>query len=334
MKNKGINVLLAIFFITILIFILWINGSIPKQIAKFSAIHYLKENFPKMQLEYEDIEWSSSFGAYSVKFKDTNNNIYSFLMNNKYFPITPGQGIFAIEEEYRKKYQKTDVIKYEEQIIPMTVNNVSIEIKKGTLTRQGATIVLTNNSELPIGYDEWFRVDKKQDDKWVKAEMINKDYIFDEIKTIMQGRKSVEKEINWSEIYGTLCNGQYRFVWKFDGKYIATEFTIYEDVTSIDIESSFVINENSKKVYTLNQEEMYEVLDIINNVNFVKETCDGLPNYYIRFNSENEKGFVSYGVEIYDNEYHITSNDKGEAILFNNKKEQLEQIINKYFNEK
>ena len=54
-----------------------------------------------MQLEYVDIEWSSSFGGYSIKFKDANNKTYSFIMNNKYFPISLGQGLFAFEEEYK-----------------------------------------------------------------------------------------------------------------------------------------------------------------------------------------------------------------------------------------
>ena len=61
-----------------------------------------------MQLEYVDIEWSSSFGGYSIKFKDANNKTYSFIMNNKYFPISLGQGLFAFEEEYRQKYEWQD----------------------------------------------------------------------------------------------------------------------------------------------------------------------------------------------------------------------------------
>lgn len=112
------------------------------------------------------------------------------------------------------------------------------------------------------------------------------------------------------------------------------EINIYNKVTTIDIESAFENDESIKKEYTLNQEEIYQIFDIIDNANFTKETCDGLPNYYIKFNSENKRGFVNYGVEIYENEYHISSADKGEAILSNNQKEQLDQIINKYFDEK
>lgn len=111
----------------------------------------------------------------------------------------------------------------------------------------------------------------------------------------------------------------------------------YEDninnrVTTIDIETAFENNEQGKKVYTLNQEEIYQIFAIIDNANFTKETCDGLPSYYIKYNSEDEEGFISYGLEVYSNEYHITSEDKGEAIINDNQKEQLENIINNNFN--
>lgn len=55
-----------------------------------------------------DIEWSSNFGGYSIKFKDENNETYSFIMNNKYFPITLGQGLFGFEENYREKYENQE----------------------------------------------------------------------------------------------------------------------------------------------------------------------------------------------------------------------------------
>lgn len=107
---------------------------------------------------------------------------------------------------------------------------------------------------------------------------------------------------------------------------------INNKVTTIDIETAFENNENGKKVETLNQEEIYEIFNIIDNLKFTKETCDGLPSYYIKYNSENQDGFVIYGVEVYDNEFHITSSEKGEAILSDSQKEQLENIINQNFN--
>lgn len=98
-KKRIIIVIIIIILATILG--LWISEIIPKQIARICAANYLKKNFPEKQYEYVDIEWSSSFGGYSIKFKDENDEIIGFLMNNKYFPISPGQGTFALEDRYR-----------------------------------------------------------------------------------------------------------------------------------------------------------------------------------------------------------------------------------------
>ncbi|MEG2235161.1 MAG: DUF3221 domain-containing protein [Clostridia bacterium] len=106
MNKKRRIIVTTISIILLIIFALWISGIIPKQIARIFATNYLKKNFPQKQYEYIDIEWSSSFGGYSIKFKDENDKIVGFIMNNKYFPISPGQGIFALEEEYREEYGK------------------------------------------------------------------------------------------------------------------------------------------------------------------------------------------------------------------------------------
>ena len=106
--NKKRIIIVTIITILVVILGLWISGIIPKQIARISATNYLKKNFPKIQLEYVDVEWSSSFGGYSIRFKDENNEIYGFIMNNKYFPISLGQGLFGFEEKYREKYEKQE----------------------------------------------------------------------------------------------------------------------------------------------------------------------------------------------------------------------------------
>lgn len=102
--NKKRIIIITILVVLIVIVSLLISGIIPKQIARISATNYLKKNFPKTQLEYVDIEWNSNFGGYSIRFKDQNDEIHGFLMNNKYFPINIGQGLFGFEEEYRAKY--------------------------------------------------------------------------------------------------------------------------------------------------------------------------------------------------------------------------------------
>ena len=106
--NKKRIIVVTIILALVVIAGLWVSGIIPKKIAKICATNYLKKNFPKAQLEYVDIEWSSSHGGCLIRFKDENNRIHGFIINNKYFPIKLGQGIFAFREEYTEKYDKVE----------------------------------------------------------------------------------------------------------------------------------------------------------------------------------------------------------------------------------
>lgn len=103
--NKKRIIIVMVIIVLMIILGLWISGIIPKQIARNSATDYLKKNFPEKQFEYVDIEWDSNFGGYSIRFKDENDKIVGFIMNNRYFPISPGQGTFGLEESYRVEYE-------------------------------------------------------------------------------------------------------------------------------------------------------------------------------------------------------------------------------------
>ena len=108
--NKKRIIIITIVVILIVILALWISGIIPKQIAIISATNHLKKNFPEKQYEFVNIEWSSTFGGYTIGFKDENGKMIGFIMNNKYFPISPGQGTFALEESYRVEYKGISTI--------------------------------------------------------------------------------------------------------------------------------------------------------------------------------------------------------------------------------
>ncbi len=101
--NRKRTIIVVIIISLIVILGLWISGIIPKQIARISATNYLKKNFPKMQLEYVKVEWASTFGDYMITFIDENNEVHSFCIGPKYFPINLGQGLFGFEENYREK---------------------------------------------------------------------------------------------------------------------------------------------------------------------------------------------------------------------------------------
>lgn len=101
MKKK---ILIICSIVIIALIALWFTGVIPKQIGKIYGINYVKNNFPKMQLEFVNIEWSKHYGDYIITFKDKENEKYSCVIGPKYFPISIGQGMFEIQEEYGEKY--------------------------------------------------------------------------------------------------------------------------------------------------------------------------------------------------------------------------------------
>lgn len=80
---------LIIFIISfILILGLWLIGIIPKILAVNVAKKHVKINYANMNLEYNDIEFSPSYGDYIVSFLDKNDNIFNFKLNSKYFPTS------------------------------------------------------------------------------------------------------------------------------------------------------------------------------------------------------------------------------------------------------
>ena len=103
--NKKIIIITIIVF-AILIIALWIEGIIPKQIAKIYGSNYMKSNFPEMELEYVNVEWNKYYGYYIITFKDKNNQKYGCAIGPKYFPVNLGQGMYVIEETYRQNYSK------------------------------------------------------------------------------------------------------------------------------------------------------------------------------------------------------------------------------------
>lgn len=90
-------------------------------------------------------------------------------------------------------------------------------------------------------------------------------------------------------------------------------------------------SEREIKKYTLNKEEMYVIFNIIDNLTFSNETCDGMATHIISFNSEEKEGFLNYAIEMYDTETHIYSG-LGEARITGEQKEQIDKIISKLYN--
>lgn len=102
MKKKKRLIPIAIIGIII---VLWFTGIIPKQIGKISGTIYVNKHFPEMQLECVGVEYADVYGDYLITFKGTSENTYSCVIGPKYFPVSMGQGLFAIESDYAENYK-------------------------------------------------------------------------------------------------------------------------------------------------------------------------------------------------------------------------------------
>lgn len=163
MNNKRRNIIIIIFLVFIMIFILWITGVIPKKIAEIYGTYYLGKNYPKIQLEFEKIEWSSSFGDYIITFKDENSEQHGFIIGPKYFPVSFGQGMFEFEENYREKYgeqneytnksatMKAVVIKVNEKSL-LVMGSDNIGLCSVSFAKEG-NIEFKQGQEILIYYD-------------------------------------------------------------------------------------------------------------------------------------------------------------------------------------
>ena len=244
MKKK---VLIIISIIVIGIMALWLGGIIPKQIGKIFGTKYMKDNFPEMQIEYVNIEWNKYYGDYIITFKDKENESYGCVIGPKYFPISIGQGLNAIMENYQKKYSSNTTTPYipdgidiadgnnakipaNEKEYNRDSKNVIIEVLKDTISNKGVTIRITDNNEDTYGWGVEFRVQEKVNGEWKDLEYLSNNLSWIEIAYELGEDKQLELKLDIEKYYGELPSGTYRIVKPvYDNGYIdlySNEFEI------------------------------------------------------------------------------------------------------------
>ena len=87
---------------------------------------------------------------------------------------------------------------------------VTMTIKEGTLTPNGATIIIKDKENHTYG--EAFSIERKEDNKWKKQEPIIEDYFFNLIGYTPNEKNEVEIKTDWQWLYGTLPPGTYRIL--------------------------------------------------------------------------------------------------------------------------
>ena len=106
--------------------------------------------------------------------------------------------------------------------------NVKLEIKEGTLTNTGATVIITDKNENPYGWGVPYFIEINEGGLWTEAQDLYR-ISWVEIAYELDENGQYEQEINWEKFYGELKPGNYRLVKNvYDNGYINfyVEFTI------------------------------------------------------------------------------------------------------------
>lgn len=119
-----------------------------------------------------------------------------------------------------------------------TVNNfdgVSMNIKEGSSSPTGLTVIFENNSDKQGIYSDDFLVEKETKGDWYQVPTIIEEYGFNDIGYELPPSEIEEFTIDWEWLYGSLDTGEYRIVKKvldfrdtgdFDEYNLAAKFTI------------------------------------------------------------------------------------------------------------
>ncbi|NLJ90620.1 MAG: hypothetical protein GX323_06940 [Clostridiales bacterium] len=137
------------------------------------------------------------------------------------------------EEEVKKfdigKLEKT---KHTELNI---LDGVTMEVKEGSISPSGLTIVFTNTLDKEFIYGQYFLIETKIDGDWYELPLIIDNYGFDDIGYILSPNGQSEWNTDWEWLYGSLANGEYRIIkdiidskepGDYDVFYMAAEFVI------------------------------------------------------------------------------------------------------------
>ncbi len=107
------------------------------------------------------------------------------------------------------------------------VSDITMTVKEGTLTRTSATVIIKDNDK-EHGYGENYSIEKKENGEWKTVKPIGQSsFLLISMGTLTGELKF---DLDWSERYGELENGEYRIVKSVDtaeGKReLYAEFTI------------------------------------------------------------------------------------------------------------
>ena len=109
-----------------------------------------------------------------------------------------------------------------------TLKNVTMNIKENTLTKSGATIIITDNNKVKYTYEEYYKLEKRIDHIWYELKPSG-DVLFNEMGYLVDDNNELEMNIDWSKSYGNLTSGKYRNIKRIyagEYKYFSVQFDL------------------------------------------------------------------------------------------------------------
>ena len=87
--------------------------------------------------------------------------------------------------------------------------NVKLEIKEGSLTNTGVTVIITDKNENPYGWGEPYFIEMDEGGIWSRLKYLS-NFSWIEIAYVLDENGQYEQKINWKDLYGELPPGNYR----------------------------------------------------------------------------------------------------------------------------
>lgn len=201
-KSKYLKIfLICIVIIIVGIFILYINKN------NFKRKDKIIDKTIICNLYGEDHTFNIKYYEADGKIKELGKDLYfkDILELDKYDDVNQ---ILNIINDYVKKNGGTCTIVKDRELDEL----VNISIKEGTLTKTGATIIITDNNPNKIIYGTSFYIEKYENSDWHEVMPINNNYGFNDMAYYVDENGKLELEQNWEYIYGKLNKGIYRIV--------------------------------------------------------------------------------------------------------------------------
>ena len=104
-----------------------------------------------------------------------------------------------------------------------SINDVTLDIDKDTLTNTGVTVIITDNHTPHYSWGEEYTIQQNINGEWKNLTPI-RNMIVRAIACLLDNNNQYRHQINWENDYGKLSSGLYRIVKdirNFDGSYIS-----------------------------------------------------------------------------------------------------------------